>query len=218
MAHDTTLNIYQRLSAVMKEVEYVKKDTETGVGNSKGVARDAVVAKVRKHLLANGIYISTSQVEKGDTIQLEKGYLYVAMYETAFINVDNPSDNHRVQHAGHGKDSGDKGPGKASTYAEKLNIIKGLCLETGIDDEGREPTDKEEPGMLPGRVAEVIAVINKQTDAKVLNEIFKAAKKENGVPGNDAAKAITDAASKRLGAIKAGPAKQAIDPDADVPQ
>ena len=58
----TTLNIHQRLAAVAAnpEVAYIKKSTGIGQGEAKGVARDYVVAKVRSHLLAAGIYPSAA--------------------------------------------------------------------------------------------------------------------------------------------------------------
>lgn len=161
------LNIYQRLALVAsdKDVAYIKKTVESGSGSAKGVGRDFVMATVRKPLLDAGIYFSTSQVGPGyvnfiprpvkeGQDQKEPAVLYTAMYATTFFNVDDPKDFHVVQHEAHGKDFGDKAPGKASTYAEKLNIIKGLGIETGINDEMRFPGDYEEdhapkPGKEP---------------------------------------------------------------------
>lgn len=158
------MNIYQRLAHVasLKEVGYVRKEIDSGSGG-KGVARDLVVATVRKHLLEAGVYVSTTQIS-GETIQTgsksAKGnelIRYEGWYETSFINVDNPSDRHVVRHEAHGNDYGDKSPGKASTYAEKLNIIKAMLLETGIADEGRfaheweDDTTNEEPKRLSAR-------------------------------------------------------------------
>ncbi len=138
------LNIYQRLHAVMLAVEYIKRDAVPRSGT--GVYRDKVVAEVRSALLQNGIVTSTSQIpgsgrfiEPSEAALKANGNLmiYCGSYTTRFVNIDDPADFHEVTHEGQANDYGDKAPGKASTYAEKLNIIKGLMLETGIADEGR---------------------------------------------------------------------------------
>ena len=52
-------NIYQRINAVMKDVEYVQKDAAiTGGGvNYKAVTHDMVTAVVRKSMVEHGIVI-----------------------------------------------------------------------------------------------------------------------------------------------------------------
>ncbi len=63
--------------------------------------------------------------------------IYKGKYATHFVNIDRPDEVITVENEGQGNDFGDKAPGKASTYAEKLNILKGLCLISGIQDEAR---------------------------------------------------------------------------------
>lgn len=144
--HDTKLNIFQRLHLVQGNPDaiYVKKSVESGAGKDKnGVARDVVVAMVKKPLNDAGIYFSTSQIS-GITVMTGKKssngnelIRYEGWYETTFFNIDDPKDHHTVKCEAHGNDYGDKAPGKANTYAEKLNLLKGLGIETGINDEGR---------------------------------------------------------------------------------
>jgi hypothetical protein len=141
----STLNLRQRRVAAMIEVGYVKRGAAQ---QGTGVQRDVVVSEVRAILLKHGIDISTSQVGPGRYIENASKSssgtplcIYVAMYATTFVNIDDPSDQLTIQHEGQGNDHGDKAPGKAATYAEKLNLVKGLMLETGIADEGRNPGD-----------------------------------------------------------------------------
>ncbi len=147
------LNIYQRLHAVALQVEYVKREQVPRSGT--GVYRDMVVAIVRPVLLAQGIYTSTSQIPgSGRYVAPSEGALkgncnlqiYAGSYTTRFVNIDDPADFHEVTHEAQANDFGDKAPGKAATYAEKLNIIKGLMLETGIADEGRNPGEGDGAG------------------------------------------------------------------------
>jgi hypothetical protein len=223
MAHDATLTIHQRLFAVQKAIPYMKKDSDTGVGG-KGVSRDRLVLTVRETLLQNGVLVSTSQVGEGTTTTAarthkgEKGdwtdaFLYTGVYETSFINVDKPDDRHCVRHAGHGKDQSDKATGKASTYAEKLNILKALFLETGIADETRNPGDFDEDGGktaatsgIPAtRLKEIIDGIDTFAgDVAALREHFKIVREwvvEEGGSDSDVA-AISEAASSKAGKIK----------------
>jgi hypothetical protein len=147
MAHDTKLNLSQRLLKVMEAVKYVKKDV-TVPGSGRGVARDAVVAEIRDILLNNGIIVHTSQVGLGRYLETTRKSgsgtpmcSYAGFYQTTFTNVDDFKEQMIVGHEAQGDDFGDKAPGKAATYAEKLNLIKGLLLETGLNDEGRNSGD-----------------------------------------------------------------------------
>lgn len=146
--HKSTLNLWQRLLNVQLAVGYVKKDVV--VSGAKGVARDAVVAEIRQHLLANGIFASTTQVEGRYIETAQKSSsgtpltIYVGKYVTRFVNIDLPGESVCIEHEAQGNDYGDKAPGKAATYAEKLNFVKGLLLETGISDEGRNPGEGDD--------------------------------------------------------------------------
>jgi hypothetical protein len=205
-------NIHQLLAEVAIEIPYVKKASDTGVGG-KGVARDEVVAKLRKAFLDRGVLVSTSQVAPGTTLLMEKDVLYSGLYATSFINVNDPADRHVVQHEGHGKDRSDKAPGKASTYAEKLNIIKALCLETGIADEQRYPEDRdedEEPTTIKrlpvGALDQYLTELQAAKSTEAVQTISKAARKQiaelaGDYKGHPDWVTILDAATKRNGEL-----------------
>lgn len=169
---DIKLNLFQRLHKVMNEIGYVQKTVEAGAGRAvKGVARDEVVNQIRQKLLDNGVIASTSQVGTGRNIETAAKSssgtplcIYVGLYSTTFINVDNPLEQLAVCHEGQGNDYGDKAPGKAATYAEKLNFVKGLMLETGIADEARNPGEGDDSGVADKGKASAGAI--KQPKAK----------------------------------------------------
>ena len=142
------LNIYQRINAVMKEVEYVQKDKEVSGGGAKykAVTHDQAVSVIRKSLVKHGIVINPTQVS-GEFLQMRdlnaapnpvKMSLYSGTYDVNFVNMDNPDDKVTVTVQAHANDSGDKAPGKAITYAVKAAILKQFTLETGEDDESRQ--------------------------------------------------------------------------------
>ena len=137
------LNIYQRINAVQKSVQYVQKDiTVTGGGTYKAVSHDMVQAVLRPHMVANGIVLVVRQVS-GEMLQTrdkEAGvpmHLYSGCYEVDFVNIDSPDDRFTAVVSAHANDMGDKAPGKSMSYAIKYALLKTFGLETGESDESR---------------------------------------------------------------------------------
>lgn len=138
------MNIYQRINAVMKEVEYVKKDSV--VQGYKAVTHDQVTAVLRKSMVKNGIVIRLEQltsnlIEKRDLSRDIKMHHYNGDYAVHFVNMDNPDDMATVTINAHAQDNGDKAPGKAASYATKYAMLKMFSLETGENDESRAAPD-----------------------------------------------------------------------------
>jgi hypothetical protein len=140
------MNIYQRINAVMKEVDYVQKDRAVSGGgaNYKAVTHDQAVSVIRASLVKHGIVIEPKQRE-GKFLQMRdlnlpqpvKMGLYSGLYDVYFVNIDKPEERTLVSVEAHANDNGDKAPGKAMTYAVKTAILKQFTLETGEDDESR---------------------------------------------------------------------------------
>ncbi len=147
------LNIYQRINAVMKEVEYVQKDAAINGGgaNYKAVTHDMVTAVIRKSMVENGIVIEVNQTDsellvKRDVESGVKMHLYSGTYAVSFINIDNGQDRLTSTINAHANDNGDKAPGKAASYAVKYAMLKTFSLETGENEESRT---HEEPLFTP---------------------------------------------------------------------
>lgn len=139
------LNIYQRINAVMKDCEYLqKKDAQQG----KGIKYDEVIAMLREHLIKHGIVmvINQSSMECLAGVEGTKQKVCQGHYEMELVNIDKPDE--KVKHSvfAQGMDGGDKGPGKAHTYAMKLMLVKGFALETGEDEESR--AEKNNPSYI----------------------------------------------------------------------
>lgn len=136
-----TLNIYQRLAAVMNEVDYVQKEKKQGMRYSI-VTHDAVTAKVRPVLLKNGIVyhpININHQQIGN--RTEVGLV------VRFVNVDQPEDFFDVPSLGYGIDEQDKGPGKAISYAVKYALLKTLGMETGDDPDLDQEVSHKHPDV-----------------------------------------------------------------------
>lgn len=144
MDKDNKPNIYQRINAVMRSVEYIQKDTKIqgGGANYSAVSHDALVSVIRKHLVDNGVVVYPEQLENSMPIMRDlekqiKMHLYSGNYAIHFVNIDKPDDRITVVINSHANDNGDKAPGKAVTYATKTAMLKILSLETGDNDESR---------------------------------------------------------------------------------
>jgi hypothetical protein len=131
-----TLNIHQRINAVMSECEYMqKKEAQQG----KGLKYDDLVAMLRPLIVKHGIVpipTQTSLVCIND-VQGTKQKIYQGEYKIELCNMDAPEDKVTYTFISHGMDGGDKAPGKAHTYAAKAMLKVGFLVETGEDEESR---------------------------------------------------------------------------------
>ena len=143
-------NIFQRINAVMQEIDYIKKDKKVSGGgaNYAAVSHDQVVAMVRESVVKNGIVIYPEQLESKVLVARDKSkdiamMLYEGEFNIHFVNIDDGADRLTVRIVGHANDNGDKAPGKAVTYATKSAILKVFAIETGENDESRNYKEPE---------------------------------------------------------------------------
>lgn len=133
-ADQVSLNIHQRIHAVMAEVDpHIEKDGAVEIRGTeayKYVSHDAVTNHVRGALLQHGVMVHptvTAANTDGNRCELE--------VEVDFINADDPSDRITVRSVGYGVDNSDKGPGKAWSYALKYAYLKLFMLNSADDIE-----------------------------------------------------------------------------------
>ena len=132
-------NIYQRILAIMAEVEYVQKENKKVNNQYSYVAHDAVACKLHPQLVKHGVVFVPDFIEtKQDGNRTE------VVMNAKFINADNPQDFIEFKSFGYGIDTGDKGPGKAMSYAAKYALLKMFLLETG-DDPEQDAETKHKP-------------------------------------------------------------------------
>ena len=121
-------NIYQRILSVMSELDYIQKGSKMVNGQYKYVSHDQVTSAIQPLLVQYGIAslpTVKSWKQEGNRTEVE-----LLVY---FVNANDPNDQFSVMSIGYGVDSGDKGPGKAISYAFKMACLKTFCLETGED-------------------------------------------------------------------------------------
>ena len=144
MTTEAKLNIYQRMAAVMTDVGYVQKDkivkNKHGSEMYRVTSHDTVVRMTRTHFLKHGVLVVPRIVSHE---RIGSNTTVVDM-EIEYVNIDNPEDRITSASFGYGIDAGDKGPGKAISYAFRYGLLKGLLLETGDDPENDNEDFKEE--------------------------------------------------------------------------
>lgn len=175
---EQTLNIYQRVNAVRKKIDYIQKDksVSTGGGSYKAVTHDMVTAMVRQHMIDAGIVCYPSLVDSASLPKEPeaKQFRYEATYDFHFVNEESPEDKICIRIQAHAMDNADKAPGKAISYAKKYAILKLFEIETGEDEESRT----HEPESMPETVlADYLAAIDGAATIDDLQKQFTAAYK-----------------------------------------
>lgn len=142
MTQASTLNILQRINAVMQELDYLQKEKKSGMQYS-FVSHDKVTGAIRPLLVKHGIACWPAAMEvkqEGNRTQLQ--------CKVIFASIDDPADCIEVESIGYGIDSQDKGPGKAISYAVKYAWLKTFALETGDDPDNDQHVKFEPPVMV----------------------------------------------------------------------
>ena len=144
-------NIYQKISEVMKNIEYLTKDdkVEFGTTKYKAISEEKVTTAVREQLVKQGIVIIPieQQSENKELIRTEKS---VNMLTTVHVkyriqNIDDVNDFIEVESNGTGVDTQDKGVGKARRSPYKPKQLRTNAIPTGEDPDkiSSAETDKK---------------------------------------------------------------------------
>lgn len=153
------LNIYQKLVKIRKKVEFLKKEQGKQYNY---VSSSKVLISIRDYLNEYGLLLIPECIdseiiqhskEKQDKIIIT--YFVKAKMRMTWVNIENPEEKIVVLWEGHGVDiAGEKGIGKAYTYAEKYFILKQFNI----------PTDKLDPDVIQNQIK------NDNSD-KIMNKI-----------------------------------------------
>lgn len=139
------MNIYQRIQAVSDEVRNVEKNISVSTGNGggyKAVADIDVLMKVKEAEKKYGLIsipvkqelVKSEVVRTAGNGGYEKiTYVDIVKMTLRIVNIDNTSETVEVESFGRGLDAGDKGFGKASTYARKYALLNAYKIATGQD-------------------------------------------------------------------------------------
>lgn len=130
------MNIYQKLIEVRKSCEYLKKDNSgpqfkfVSSSQTLGTLREAM----DKHQLLLVPEVTTHETRDHTTKNGNHEYFTICTMAFTWINAENPEEKIVCPWLGQGLDSGEKGVGKAMTYAEKYFLLKFFNIATDKDD------------------------------------------------------------------------------------
>ena len=127
---DGRKNIYERISEVMKDIQYLAKDDRVEFGNTKyrAISEEKVTSSVRESLIKHGIVIVP--VEQNHK---REGTLSTVDTKYRIQSIDDKEDYVIAVSSGTGADTQDKGVGKAMTYAYKYLLLRTFAIPTGED-------------------------------------------------------------------------------------
>lgn len=140
-------NIFQRVAAITDELGVVAKNlsVKAGGGSYKAVSErdiiDAVKPLESKYRVYS--YPSNREIIDDEILEGEKTYqgnttkttTFFTRIQTVytFVNIDKPEETFSTIVFSEGIDPGDKGSGKAMTYADKYALMKAYKISTGDD-------------------------------------------------------------------------------------
>lgn len=145
------MNLFEKMQLVSLKIKNIEKNIEVGTGSSKYKATSDydVVTAVKKAeaeyriiSIPQNVELLSSEVVK--SAPDKNGYVKITYVDnvrltTLFVNLDNPTERIEVTSLGKGVDTGDKGFGKASTYARKYALLNAYKIATG-EDPDKEPS------------------------------------------------------------------------------
>lgn len=177
------LNLYQKIQAVSMEVMNIEKDMQVGKGTYayKAVSDNAVTLAVKraeeKHKLISipvNQELVSSEVLKtlSDSGDKEKvTYVENIKMTLRIIDLENTESYIDVESFGKGVDPGDKGFGKASTYARKYALLNAYKIATGEDPDADKSNEEKTQKTVSDKKKAVFDYLNDRQSAKV--EIMK---------------------------------------------
>lgn len=135
-------NLFAKISAVMKDVEYLKKDdtVKAGAETYKAITEEKVTEAVGQAMRRHGLVIyPVEMTERREDMQVIRSSGKQAIDRLATVNVKykiadvESGESDIIVSAGTGIDTQDKAIGKAMTYAYKYALLRTFAIPTGED-------------------------------------------------------------------------------------
>lgn len=215
--------LYEKLLAVQRAVQAVLKDGENQSDKYKYVSGDALLSVIRPQMDALGLLLVPSvrnhSLIEGQTRSGTARFFTEIELDFTWLDVESGEDL-RIPWYGQGTDlGGERGIGKAYTYAEKYFLLKFFHVPTDKDDpdnDGRTKTGekkqagtaaaKETAAMQRAAVEQMLAELyGDDAEKKRIAIVALTRNEKRGYAGAETVEAVSDAAMPLLYAkIKKG--------------
>jgi len=190
------LNLYQRISKVMQDIEYLAKDDTVGTGKSsyKAVTEEKVTGAVRTSLIKNGLVILPIEQHTEEVFteyeklnydkKLEKKQRLLTRVDVKYkiVNVDNPVEFEILASSGSGVDSQDKGVGKAMTYSYKYMLLRTFAIPTGEDPDKTSNQELDKQSSVPQTTSKATSTNVKPLSDAQIKRLYAIAKSHSLSP------------------------------------
>lgn len=139
------MNLHEKLVAVRKTVEFLKKEKEgfqfSYVSSSQALG--ALRHGMDEHGVALIPNVIWTNLKDHTTKKGEHQYFTEIWMEFTWVNAEKPAEQIVCRWYSQGIDDGEKGPGKAYTYAEKYFLLKFFNIATDKDDPDAQQAPKK---------------------------------------------------------------------------
>jgi hypothetical protein len=195
---DQGMNLYQKLVRVRSQVGALPKDKHNDKFNFDYVSASSLLSAIRPMLNEFGLFLKVQitghkmQEKWQDTKERDRSeHLTELEIEFTWINMDKPEETLVCTWYGQGLDSGEKGVGKALTYATKYFLLTFFLV----------PTDADDPDAHGPEAAN-------SSSSRTRPPAAKAPAKQGAPPAGQPAKAADKQAAAAAPATQAAAAKQ----------
>lgn len=179
------MNLHEKLVEIRKTCDFLKKDKEGF--QFKYVSSSQALGALRAKMDELGVLLvpSVRDVRVTDHVNAKGGHEFFTelWFDFTWINAEKPEDRFTVVVYGQGIDTGEKGVGKAMTYAEKYHMLKIFNIPTDKDDPDadQKPEAQKPEAKKPADKPAAPAKADKKTLESIVN-IFKS--REAADPAN----------------------------------
>lgn len=124
------MNVYQKIAAIYKDVQYLAKDDNVKFGTTayKALSEEKVTTILRAKMVEHGLIVYPVEM-----VSSRQGNISHVDVKYRIVNTEDPADFIEVVSCGDGSDTQDKGAGKAMTYAFKYMWLRTFAIPTGED-------------------------------------------------------------------------------------
>jgi hypothetical protein len=174
-------NLYEKIQLVSNEVRNITKDMVVGSGNYayKAVSDIDVTlavkdAETKFKLVSIPLkqeLINSEILKVLDGAKEKITYVDTIKMTLKIVDLEDTSSFIEIESFGKGIDSGDKGFGKASTYARKYALLNAYKIATGEDPDNEKSKQQEQKKTISEKRIEVVNYLEKNTS--LLQEVLK---------------------------------------------
>ena len=168
------MNLYERIQAVSIEIMNLEKDKKVGEGRNayKAVSDQQVVLAVKQSEQKNGIISIPSRQEliQSEVVRKVKdgyetiNYVDIVKMTVKIFLLSDPTQFIEIESFGRGLDAGDKGLGKASTYARKYALLNTVLKSQHRKTPALKSQRKKKSDTLDERKQAVVDFAMKNTE------------------------------------------------------